>query len=68
VRLALEWVLDMPVLAELNDHETQRGIGFGHDEGLLPGPWAGFAFMKNLGGSSTQDCRTYCTRTRESLS
>jgi hypothetical protein len=58
VRLALECVLDMSVLAELNDHETQWGIGFENDEGLFPSPWVGFASTKNLGGSSTQDCRT----------
>jgi hypothetical protein len=38
--------------------KSRGGIGFGHDEGLLPGPWAGFASMKNLGGSATQGCRT----------
>jgi hypothetical protein len=38
-RLALEWVLGMPVLAEPRDHDYEpvdeiwEGIDFGHDEG-----------------------------------
>jgi hypothetical protein len=43
-RLALEWVLDMPVQVELNDHETQgvlalgmmRGSSLAHGLVLLP--------------------------------
>jgi len=44
VKLALEWVPDMPMLAELNDHETQgvlalgmmRGFSLVHGLALLP--------------------------------
>lgn len=59
MRLALEWVLGVSELFELNDHEIQGGIGFGHDEGLLPSPWVVSVSTKNLGGSASQGCRTW---------
>ncbi len=42
-RLALEWMLGMPVLVEPSYHdyepvdEIREGIDFGHDEEALPG-------------------------------
>jgi len=52
-RLALEWVLGMPVLAEPRDHDYEpvdeiwEGIDFGHDEGPLLDSWVSSASKKN---------------------
>jgi len=59
MRLALKLVLCALELFEPNDQEIQGGNGFGHDVGLLLGPWAGSGSTKKLGGSATQGCKTW---------
>jgi hypothetical protein len=62
--LGHEWGPDkMMMLAEPSIHdfdmseEILKGIDFEHEE-LLLGLWVGSASRRNLGGSSTLDCKT----------